>query len=100
MNLRRDILKYENTINRTDLQKETLASLPIEAVEEIRTITAQFYDAIKSGKFTENSFYSSLDACPTVEECAQNFNEKGCEVVFYGNEELGILSPLDRSALL
>ncbi len=98
--LRNEITKYEKSINRTDLSMQFINSLPTKAVEEIRFLTEKFYEAIKLGRYTEGNYYTALENCPTTEECAQNYNTAGCEVVFYGDEGLGMLSSKDSTYLM
>jgi len=100
ISLREEIREYEVSINRTDLNMEAIFSLPEGVRDEIKYITELFYETIKFGYYTEGSYYANLEGCPSVEECAENYNAVGCEVVYYGDEELGMLSPRDLSVLL
>ena len=100
ISLEKEIREYEANINRTDLNRQTMFSLPKSVRDEIKYITELFYRAIKLGYYTEGAYYTNLEKCPSVQECAENYNSLGCEVVYYGDNDLGMLSSKDLSELL
>lgn len=100
LSLKDQIRKFEININRTDLNREIMRSLPSEIKERIKYITELFYKAIRFGYYTEGIYYANLEDCPDLEKCVENYNGAGCEVVHYGDEELGMLSSKDLSVLL
>jgi len=84
--LKEKIRKYESDINRMDLDWRILSSVTRETRDYIKYVTGLFYDVIKFGYYTEGKYYDNLDSCPSVEECVENYDVKGCEVVYYGDE--------------
>ena len=91
------IIKYEKTINMTDVNRDLLSQVGQSIGQVVQRITNRFYDFIKSGQFEMDSFVSSLNQCPGFDQCSITYSE-GCEVYFYGQE--GYRSDLDLRRLL
>lgn len=97
VSLKKKLKEYEASINRTDVS--TVIKVSPEVRNRIKYVTDLFYQAIKLGYYTEGSYYRGLESCPSVHTCATNYNAAGCEVVYYGDEELGMLSSRDLAML-
>lgn len=76
-NIRQEVNKYEEFINRCDLSYQTISP---DLVEKITSIINKFYDDIKTGKY----LYSSVP-CPDEINCGKPSPE--CGVYYYGTHE-------------
>lgn len=90
-NLLEKIIKYEKSINRTDVSPFG-PSINNDTYNLIIKITSKFYEEIKYGKYDSSSFMNRLNKCPQIKSCHDNIQENGCEVYHYG---LDIFSPID-----
>lgn len=94
------VKNFESKINRIDYDRDVMRSVAANVAESIHKITQRFYDTLKYGLLNSNEFYNQLDTCPNLGECVNATRGNNCEVYFYGNGDLGYLSPRDRRLLV
>jgi len=93
------VTKYENNINRTDLNNQLLSKLNTNLQQILINITQRFYDSLKYGQLLSDAYYNSLQQCPQISQC-QNAYESGCSFYFYGDIDSGYVNPQDPRLLL
>lgn len=65
--------KYEQTINRIDVDKEILRKI-INNAELLQLMVSEFYEIIN--EFNDNAFYNALKKCKSEEECTDTYGEE------------------------
>lgn len=94
------VANFESTINRIDYDKDLIRNVTVSVAESIHKITQRFYDSLKYGLLNSNELYNQLETCPNLNECINSTRGDNCEVYFYGNSDLGYLSPRDQRLLI
>lgn len=72
--------KFEETINRTDLNRSALALLKYDKIETLYDITTKFYQYVSKSKISGPGYEKLLQQCPYLDTCKIDSTTENCEV--------------------